>query len=579
VKLTPTLLLLSIVVSACAGPIWGQVPSTGSTPGEASSTQTSTALDPTASPALGPTASPGETFQASPTPRPTPGPEDWKAMPVAPTPSLRMVEVYRAGLAAGRDPARFSKIGDCQNITTYFLASFDKPDDYRLGPEYAGLQLTIDHFAGSWARESLAVRGGLNVAAAMNPLWADPKQCNPGETPLACEIRVYNPSIVTISMEESWSGDLEKYDRYLRQIVEYTLSQNVVPILATRAEPDGLAVSINATVARVAFDYDVPLWNFWAAAYALPNHGLTQDGFHLTQARSFFDDPNRMRNGWPWRNLTALQAIDSVYRGLSGLAASPTAAPEPAGQSPTAWQDWPVVPNVHPEMLAVYERGIGSGNNPGAFSKIGDGEISTVWFLDHYDRDPANYELGQHTDLQAVIDQFAGSYGRVSMAAGRGFTTATILGSGVQGCGEGESRLDCELRLHRPSFAIVSLGTGQVWEPATFAAGLRLIVERLLTAGVVPILSTKADDLEGDGSINRFIVGLADEFDLPLWNFWLAAQPLPAHGLQPDLEHLTFAVSDFDDPIKMQSAWPWRNLTALQALDAVWRAVTTGDEP
>jgi hypothetical protein len=422
VKLTPTLLLLSIVVSACAGPIWGQVPSTGSTPGEASSTQTSTALDPTASPALGPTASPGETFQASPTPRPTPGPEDWKAMPVAPTPSLRMVEVYRAGLAAGRDPARFSKIGDCQNITTYFLASFDKPDDYRLGPEYAGLQLTIDHFAGSWARESLAVRGGLNVAAAMNPLWADPKQCNPGETPLACEIRVYNPSIVTISMEESWSGDLEKYDRYLRQIVEYTLSQNVVPILATRAEPDGLAVSINATVARVAFDYDVPLWNFWAAAYALPNHGLTQDGFHLTQARSFFDDPNRMRNGWPWRNLTALQAIDSVYRGLSGLAASPTAAPEPAGQSPTAWQDWPVVPNVHPEMLAVYERGIGSGNNPGAFSKIGDGEISTVWFLDHYDRDPANYELGQHTDLQAVIDQFAGSYGRVSMAAGRGFT-------------------------------------------------------------------------------------------------------------------------------------------------------------
>jgi hypothetical protein len=61
---------------------------------------------------------------------------------------------------------------------------------------------------------------------------------------------------------------------------------------------------------------------------------------------------------------------------------------------------------------------------------------------------------------------------------------------------------------------------------------------------------------------------------MPLWNFWAAIQPLPGHGLQPDLEHLTYSgINDFDDPAALQSAWTVRNLTALQFLDAVWRSV------
>jgi hypothetical protein len=312
--------ILFLWLSACAGPAWGDSyrPSAAAT---GSPTSTTVLLAPSSTPSPANSLSP----VVSLTPTATLAPDAWRTMPIVPVVSQRMIEVYRAGLAAGRDPARFSKIGDCQNITTYFLASFDDPDDYRLGPDYAYLQPTIDHFAGSWGRQSLAVKGGLNVAAAMNPLWADPKQCHPGETPLACEIRVYSPGIVTISMEESWSGDIDKYDRYLRLIVEYVLSQNVVPILATRAEPDNTTISINATVARIAYDYQVPLWNFWAAAYPLPSHGLTVDGFHLTQARNFFDDPARMRAGWPWRNLTALQAIDAVWRGVS--AGMPTPQP------------------------------------------------------------------------------------------------------------------------------------------------------------------------------------------------------------------------------------------------------------
>jgi hypothetical protein len=136
----------------------------------------------------------------------------WIDLPVVPEVSPAMVEVFEKGLADGRDPRRFSKIGDCQNITTYFLAMFDG-GTYRLGEEYAYLQSTIDYFAGSWSRKSMAVKGGLNVAAAQNPMWTQAVEdytkqdfCKDGETPLVCELRDYNPSFVIISMEESWAA-------------------------------------------------------------------------------------------------------------------------------------------------------------------------------------------------------------------------------------------------------------------------------------------------------------------------------------------------------------------------------------
>ncbi len=232
---------------------------------------------------------------------------------------------------------------------------------------------------------------------------------------------------------------------------------------------------------------------------------------------------------------------------------------------------------VSPRTLEIYRRGLELGNNPKAFSKIGDGGNSTVWFLTHYDLGLAYYNLGAYSDLQSVIEDFAGSFGRTSLAAGRGFNTTIILDPAYadkQQCDAGESPLDCELRRQRPSFAFFSLGTNQVWVPEIFETELRIIIERLLERGVVPILSTKADNREGDHRINQIIANLAYEYDLPLWNFWLAVQPLPNHGLQADLEHLTWAGPYFDDPVRMQAAWPWRNLTALQAIDAVYRGVT-----
>ena len=256
---------------------------------------------------------------ATPTPKPPLQADAWMHMPAVPTEiGNAMREVYARGLAQGNDPNRFSIIGDCQNVSSYFLSVFDKPGEFSLGDQYAYLQPTIHYYEGSFSRTSLAVKGGFNVAAILSPLRADPKACNPNESPLDCELRTWRPSVVFVSMETWWSEKpAQEYDKYMRRVIERILETGAVPIIATKADNLEGDHAINATIAQIAYDYDIPLWNFWAAVQPLPNHGLSSDHFHLTFARNFFDDPVRMKSAWPWRNLTALQTLDAVRKGLT----------------------------------------------------------------------------------------------------------------------------------------------------------------------------------------------------------------------------------------------------------------------
>jgi hypothetical protein len=166
--------------------------------------------------------------------------------------------------------------------------------------------------AGAIAKAEAIIAGNPDITGAFSTTGAGP-------TTWSTAAADTNKNIAIISME-TWYGNkpVDGYEKYLRQIVDYTLSQKVIPILATKADNLEGNYGINQAIARVAYDDQVPLWNFWAATDPLPSHGLTDDLFHLTQARSFFDDPKRMEAAWPWRNLTALQSIDAVYRAVSG---------------------------------------------------------------------------------------------------------------------------------------------------------------------------------------------------------------------------------------------------------------------
>jgi hypothetical protein len=260
-------------------------------------------------------------------------------------------------------------------------------------------------------------------------------------------------------------------------------------------------------------------------------------------------------------------------------------SPEPAAASATptgwnaadGWRSLPVIPTLSERARAIYQSGLLYGNTDHAFSKIGDCESRAVWYLTDFDHGPGAYSLGPYEYLQSVIDYYPGSFARTSMAANSSFNAASLMNpmwADRSACQPDESPLDCELRIWRPSLALVMLGTNDSPRPATFEFNLRLVLDHLISRGVLPVLATKADNLEGDGSINATIARLAAEYDLPLWNYWRAMQPLPNHGLQDDGAHLTLGPNRFDDPKALESGWAIRNLTALQALDVVWRGVT-----
>ena len=273
---------------------------------------------------------------------------------------------------------------------------------------------------------------------------------------------------------------------------------------------------------------------------------------------------------------TPSQALTAAA--VPGPTSIPTSVATPDTRlTPTDWQQWPIIPTLSAHARQVLQDGLAAGRNPRAFAKVGDCETSTDWFLVDFDRGARYYNLGPYTSLQPVIDYFAGSFQRISAASARGFTAASALSSlwaNPETCKIGETPLACEYRLQQPSLSFIMLGTNDVNHKDTFEANLRKILDQTLADGILPVLVTKADNLEGDQQINATIARLAYEYDVPLWNYWLAVQPLPNGGLQDDGAHLTHTPNRFDDPINLQSAWAVRNITALQVLQVVMQAET-----
>jgi hypothetical protein len=261
-----------------------------------------------------------------------------------------------------------------------------------------------------------------------------------------------------------------------------------------------------------------------------------------------------------------------------GSDASPTALllAHRTSLGPNDWKTLPIIPSISQTVLEIYLNGLALGNNPQAFSKIGDCGSTPAWFLGDFDRGPEFYNLGNYSGLQNVINEFQGSFDRTSLAARSGFNASSLfvpLWADRTYCQTNEAPLACEYRVHRPILAFIMLGTNDVWRPDDFEPQMRQIIEFTIAQGIIPVLSTKADNIEGDGRINAVMAQLALEYDIPLWNYWLAVQSLPNQGLQEDQAHLTWGRNFFNSPEALSKAWPVRNLNALQILNAVWQKV------
>jgi len=234
---------------------------------------------------------------------------------------------------------------------------------------------------------------------------------------------------------------------------------------------------------------------------------------------------------------------------------------------PYYWSTWPIVPTVSGVAAQIYQRGIKAGNDPHVFSVVGDCQSAPNDFLGIYETD--RYNLANYQYLQQSIDYFKGSFSRQSLAVHDGMsapTALTPLWADKDACHPDESPVACELRVRKPSIMFVNLGTN--WLPGAsaeiYGKYLRQVVDLIVANGTLPVLSTKADNVEGNQGINKVTAQIAHDYDIPLMNFWAAAQQLPNGGLDPNR----------NDVYLSTAGWDMHSFSALQTLDALRLALT-----
>jgi hypothetical protein len=246
------------------------------------------------------------------------------------------------------------------------------------------------------------------------------------------------------------------------------------------------------------------------------------------------------------------------------------------------------ISNITPNARQIFLRGQALGNRPDVFSKVGDSITVDESFLIPIGR--GDYTLGDHGYLQPVIDYYsqtvaltANSFANTSLAAYAGWSSWDVLMPRFANrnvCQPNEAPLECEYRVVRPAVALIMLGTNDVIGTplSTYEQDMRQIIQTSIDSGVIPVVST-IPDFEDPGydeiakRENQIIVRLADEYDIPLWDYWSALQDLPQKGLSDDGVHPSVAAPADFTGYNLQFGMAMRNLTALQALDAIWRGV------
>ncbi len=228
------------------------------------------------------------------------------------------------------------------------------------------------------------------------------------------------------------------------------------------------------------------------------------------------------------------------------------------------WRDWPVLPVVSDTAADIYWYGVQElGTDPHVLSRIGDCHSEPNVFLGVYDSDYYNLSA-ENQYLKVVIDYFKGSFDTTSYAVHSGMSVSSVLTdiwADPEVCQKGETALDCEIRVHNPSIMFVNLGSNWIKgvDMEVYYEYLSEIVQTLLDHGILPILSSKADNVEGDYGINETTAQVARDFDIPYFNFFTVSQRLANQGLDPEKDGIHLSTE----------AWNWRNFYALKTLYVV----------
>ncbi|MEN9562612.1 MAG: hypothetical protein RIR73_856 [Chloroflexota bacterium] len=234
----------------------------------------------------------------------------WMNLPVQPEPGTNLRAIYERGLALGNNPNAFSIFGDCQARPEEFFGLYETDADLvaSLAPE---LQETVANFNGSFNRESSTAQDGTTPGSLLWDQWHRGEYgCQFGETPVDCELRTHRPSFVIIQIGSHFES---RNTEYLRRVIDQLLAQGVIPILATKADNREKDFRINRDMALLSAEYDLPLWNFWAAVSDLPNRGLFTRKDRPLQGDIYLTDDAKVIH-----RETGLDALNVVWRMATG---------------------------------------------------------------------------------------------------------------------------------------------------------------------------------------------------------------------------------------------------------------------
>ena len=240
-------------------------------------------------------------------------------------------EIFAQGQALGNRVDVFTKVGDSDTTSGDFLQPIGLGAQYCELGSYDYLQATIDLYSTpplngirtSFSNTSIAAINGLTMVAALDPFWTDSPACNNGESPLACEYRLVEPSVSVIMLGrmDVTYFDTAFYRENAVRVIEDSISRGVIPILTTFVVlPDNFAwensIEFNATLVDLATAYDIPLINLWRAVQSLPQFGIGPDLTHLHHQLDQFCNFTGAETelGGTLRNLLTLQALDLIRR-------------------------------------------------------------------------------------------------------------------------------------------------------------------------------------------------------------------------------------------------------------------------
>ncbi len=236
---------------------------------------------------------------------------------------------------------------------------------------------------------------------------------------------------------------------------------------------------------------------------------------------------------------------------------------------------------VRAHVSEIYAQGHKLGRDPRAFSKVGDSTMVWPPFTALFD-DPTAYTLGpQYQYLQATIDNYRGSFAHISASAKVSMHTWSEFDpewSNNPRCRDGEAPMECELRINNPSIVLIRLGANDVWAPDEFEKQMRNIIEFWQANGVIPVVGTKPDRLEGpDNTLNKIVARLATNYHIPLWDYDLIAGTVPGKGLLYDHVHFkAYGAHDYSGDEAFRAADSLEDLTGLMMLETLGRV--TGAE-